>query len=284
MNNSGLISSITLTNGGAGYTSVPTVTITTTDNGVNGTATAVLAANATYRRPAQEVSFDLSEQAKNPNSIHYQSKFNPVWVRKGRSISVIPEGGIVMHIDIPTTSYDSETIGSVPKPFENAVVIGSAIKHTERYLQHFTQNEIPLYLETSIPNVPTFSESMPASLTAPTFAWNPTVLQSRFDGQSIDTTYIRSNFPSYVAPELEIPTLDPIADLVLPDPPAAPGFITKTLNMSEIPTITIVGPKGGAMVINKTDFDPKSHKLMSDVQSSKPASEEKAKTTSKKKT
>ncbi len=54
--------------------------------------------------------------------------------------------------------------------------------------------------------------------------------------------------------------------------------------MSEIPTITIVGPKGGAMVINQTDYDPKSHKLMSDVQSSKPASEEKAKTTSKKKT
>ena len=54
--------------------------------------------------------------------------------------------------------------------------------------------------------------------------------------------------------------------------------------MSEIPTITIVGPKGGAMVINESDFDPKIHKLWSDVGASKPASEEKAKTTSKKKT
>ena len=54
--------------------------------------------------------------------------------------------------------------------------------------------------------------------------------------------------------------------------------------MSEIPTITVVHPKGGTMVINQSDFDPKIHKLWSDVEASKPASSEKVKTTSKKKT
>jgi hypothetical protein len=55
--------------------------------------------------------------------------------------------------------------------------------------------------------------------------------------------------------------------------------------MSSIPTIKVVNPKGGAMVINQTDFDPKIHKLWSDVASTKPiSSSPKGNTTSKKKT
>jgi hypothetical protein len=229
---------ITMTANGSGYTSVPIVTF----SAGNATATASLEAVTSYRNPATEIDFQLGSIALDPSSIHYQSKFNPAYFRQGRNVFIIPNGGEVLHIDLPTTAYDAEEVVSVPKQFQRSIVLGAAIRAVERNILSITEDSTkhPLYSFDSIfltDTAESFVSTLPDLLAYPEFVWLDTLLLERHTGETLSRTKIDTEFNNilYTPPVLEIVTLPAIPNLDLGSPPVPPDNTDTDIGFSQIP-------------------------------------------------
>ena len=235
------ITAITIVDGGSGYTSPPTVVITSTvadSVSPESQAIATLTAGSQYRRPASEISFELSELAKDSTSMHFQSKFNPAYYRIGRSVGIVPEGGEVVHINIPTTAYDADNIYGIAPQYEDTIIIGASIQAIERHMVYLATTQQTSYDETelSIPSSPTFNYTLPDNLVAPTLEHDAVLIQSLFEGQAVSRVNIDTSFPIYTPPTLTVPVYDSTYtpdDLELPDAPTAPPGLSVSLNFTD---------------------------------------------------
>jgi len=248
---------ITVITNGSGYTSVPIVTITG-----NATATANLEAVTSYRNPATEIDFQLGSIALDPSSIHYQSKFNPAYFRQGRNVFIIPNGGEVLHIDLPTTAYDAEEVISVPKQFQRSIVLGAAIRAVERNMLSITEDATkhPLYGFDSIflhDTAESFVSTLPDLLAYPEFTWLDTLLLERHTGETLSRTNIDTEFNKivYTPPVLEIVTLPAIPTLDLGSPPVAPDNTDVEIDFSQIPATYIMPSQEMETFPTITDFE-----------------------------
>ena len=234
---------ITVITNGSGYTSTPIVTFSSG----SATATAVLEAVTSYRNPATEIDFQLGSVALDPSSIHYQSKFNPAYFRQGREVHIIPNGGEVLHIDIPTTSYDAEEVISVPRQFQRSIVLGAAIKAVERSMINILEDSsasanYPSYTIDSIfltDTAESFVAAMPDLLAYPEFTWVDTLLLEEHTGETLSRTKIDPEFLNiaYTPPALEIVTLPAIPNLDLGSPPVPPDNTDIEIDFSQTPPI-----------------------------------------------
>lgn len=230
------VDAITVTATGSGYTSIPTVTFSTG----SAIATAILEAVKSYRNPATEIDFELGSIALNPDSIHYQSKFNPAYFRQGRSVFIIPDGGEVLHIDLPITSYDAEEVISLPKQFQRSIVLGAAIRSLERNIIDSTESSKPSYSFDSIfltDTAESFVATLPDILEYPEFTWVDTLLIEKHTGEILSRTNIDTEFNKiiFTPPVLEIVTMPSLPTIDLGSPPVPPDDVDISINFNQSP-------------------------------------------------
>lgn len=214
-------------------------------------------------RPATEIDFAISSMALDTTSIHYQSKFNPAYYRVGRELFIIPDGGDVLHIDLPTTTYNATDIHSIPSQYQRSIVLGASIRCLERHLMNEVENlniggvafEYD-YSDTDISVPAVFASSLPDDLVAPTISYSDTEVLSKHFGEEIDRTKINTALGevSFSAPALEQVVLTLPADLELPSAPIAPLVTNPTLNFTDVPPLYTMPEQEELSFPSITDF------------------------------
>ena len=115
----------------AAMTSMAKETAVANDTTVNieGDILSVYGTEASYNRPAVEIDPNLRFLAEDPDSLHYQSKFNPAYYRKGLAVGIIPDGGTVLHIIKPNVvSVASVTIDNCPDKYLHLICLYASVQ------------------------------------------------------------------------------------------------------------------------------------------------------------
>jgi len=213
---------------------------TTVDGGsgayIDGDVLGVFGAEADYDRPAEEVPFQMKSMVTNPNSLHYRSKYNPVFYREGKKIVVLPDGGSIQHISKPNVTYGAEDILDFPDQYLYMVALYAAIQSINNVL---SKKEVPTEL-INLPTLPALPSFAPPSVvipTIPSLIADPNIfyinasIQNDYSGSTNDISSLIA--PTYNAPVLEAVTLETLDDLALPTPPPVPSIAAKAINFTQ---------------------------------------------------
>ena len=201
---------------------------------------------STAWRVCREIPAALQSRAVDVNSLHYASKFNPVWMRNDRNkINVYPapdgtNDGFKVYSVNATPAYDEGTdalllysddvIKYFPQSLDYLVVIFAGIRSLQNAIS--TRNTSLSEL-TDIPSIAldVSNETLPNFTTPASF-----VMPSIPSDVELDFTSITSP-SSFVEQDFAAPTLPTISAMTLPDAPSVPDIVNNSVVLpSGVPT------------------------------------------------
>ena len=218
-----------------------------TSNGVNVGSSEIISViredgtnNQWY--PCRKESIGLQYKVTDTSSLHYASKYNPVYmITQNRNVHVYPAPSAsgndtfkVLYInydpeesDGTDLQYDSTAIKWFPDDKVYLVIVYSSIKSLENSLSAKSlPDAITFPIIPASVSLSTVSTSLP-SFTAPGAFVSPASLADA------DVSFSEvGNFPSYVSPSFSSPTLGSVGSLTLPSVPVVPSLTSNSVSFS----------------------------------------------------
>ena len=77
---------------------------------IDGDILGVYGDESSYKRVASEVPATTKGLLTDTDSLYYQSVYNPVFYREGKKVTIVPNGGTVIHITKPSVNYADEYV------------------------------------------------------------------------------------------------------------------------------------------------------------------------------
>lgn len=113
--------------------------------------------NAANLEPCSLISSDLRARATDVNSLHYASKFNPVYYILDSTLFVLPapsdsgvNKAIVSEVAYPTVNYNASSISNFPDKYEYLVVLYATKRTLESIMAYYAGNEEDIELVQAI--------------------------------------------------------------------------------------------------------------------------------------